>query len=125
MEKISTLLGDQFAFSESVGKLINFALSLGYTCSLKECYRTPEQQEIYLMQGKTKTRSSQHQRGLAIDICFFQKGQWLTKFEDLKEIGKFWQNLGPDFRWGGDWNRSGKQADFFDAIHFELNTNWG
>lgn len=125
MQKISTLLGDQFAFSLAVSKLIQFINSRGYSCSLKECYRTQDQQDIYFKQKKTKVKTSQHQSSLAIDICIFRNGQWLTTYEDLKIFGEYWQRFGGDFRWGGDWDRSGQQSHFFDGIHFEFNDNWG
>lgn len=125
MDKISTLLGDQFEFSLSVAKFILFINSQGCSCSLKECYRTQDQQNIYFQLKKTKTRNSQHLKGLAIDICIFMHGQWLTSYTDLKNFGEYWQSLGADFRWGGDWDRTGKQSDFYDAIHFEFNDNWG
>lgn len=125
MKKISTLLGDQFEFSLAVSKLIQFIEDQGCRCSLKECFRTQLLQNYYLDQGKTKVWESQHQKCLAIDICIFRDGEWLTKFVDLKIFGDYWQNLGLAFRWGGDWNREGKQAPFYDAIHFEFNENWG
>jgi hypothetical protein len=43
----------------------------------------------------------------------------------LKIFGDYWQSLGSAFRWGGDWDRSGKQSSFYDGIHFEFNDNWG
>lgn len=125
MEKISTLLGDQFTFSLAVSKLIQFIEDQDCKCSLKECYRTKEQQDIYLQLRKTKIQNSQHLKGLAIDICIFRKGEWLTTYAELKKFGEYWQSLGDGFRWGGDWNREGKQAPFYDAIHFEFNENWG
>lgn len=125
MVKISTMLNDQFEFSLAVSNLIQFINSKDCSCSLKECFRTQQQQDIYFKQGKTKVRESQHQKCLAIDICIFSDGIWLTKFEDLKIFGDYWQSLGRTFRWGGDWNREGKQSPFYDAIHFEFNENWG
>jgi hypothetical protein len=125
MQKISTLLRDQFQFSLAVSSLIQYINSRGCSCSLKECLRTQDQQDIYFKRGKTKVRESQHQKCLAVDICIFRDGEWLTKFEDLKIFGVYWQNLGLAFRWGGDWDRSGKQSSFFDCIHFEFNDNWG
>ena len=125
MNKISTLLGDQFEFSLSVAKFILFVNSQGCSCSLKECYRTQDQQDLYFRQKKTKVKYSQHQKGLAIDICIFHDGQWLTSYSELKIFGEYWQRFGADFRWGGDWNRTGKQSDFYDGIHFEFNDNLG
>ena len=125
MGKISTILGDQFEFSLAVARFILFVNAHDCRCSLKECYRTQEQQDIYLQLRKTKTRNSQHLKGLAIDICIFRRGQWLTTYAELKEFGEYWQRLGADFRWGGDWNRTGQQSDFYDGIHFEFNDNWG
>jgi D-alanyl-D-alanine dipeptidase len=125
MQKISTLLRDQFQFSLAVSNLIQFIEDQGCQCSLKECYRTKEQQDIYLQLRKTKIQNSQHLKGLAIDVCIFRRGQWLTTYAELKVFGEYWQRLGADFRWGGDWNRSGQQSSFFDGIHFEFDNNWG
>lgn len=124
MEKISTLLKDQMLFSRYVVSLIAYAHSEGYEVTLKECLRTKEQQAIYFKNGNSKTMDSKHLRSLAIDLCFFKEGQWLTTFDQLKEIGFYWQSLSIKCRWGGDWNREGKQAQFFDALHFELDSEW-
>lgn len=123
MSKISTLLGDQFEFSLAVSKFIQFIEDQGCRCSLKECFRTQRQQDIYFYNKKTRVQHSQHQLCLAIDICIFRDGEWLTKYEDLKNFATFWQSLGDAYRWGGDWNREGKQSSFYDAIHFEFNDN--
>lgn len=125
MDRISTLLVNQFGFSLAVARLILFVNAHDCSCSLKECFRTQDQQNLYFKQKKTKVKYSQHQESLAIDICIFRNGQWLTSYADLKEFGEYWQRLGADFRWGGDWDRSGKQSSFYDGIHFELNDNWG
>lgn len=124
MEKISTLLKDQMLFSRYVVSLIAYAHSVGYEVTLKECLRTKEQQAIYFENGNSKTMDSKHLRSLAIDLCFFKEGQWLTTFDQLKEIGNYWQGLDIECRWGGDWNSEGKQAHFFDALHFELDSEW-
>ena len=124
MEKISTLLKDQMLFSRYVVSLLTYAHSEGYEVTLKECLRTKEQQAIYFKNGKSKTMDSKHLRSLAIDLCFFKNGQWLTTFDQLKEIGNYWQGLDIECRWGGDWNREGKQSSFFDALHFELDSEW-
>ena len=125
MERINTLLKDQMLFSRYVVSLLSFAHSKGYEVTIKECLRTKEQQSIYFRERKTKTMDSLHMRSLAIDLCFFKDEQWLTTYVQLKELGNYWQGLDLACRWGGDWNRAGSQADFYDAIHFELNTNWG
>ena len=124
MEKIITLLKDQMLFSRYVVSLISYANSEGYEVTLKECLRTSEQQAIYFKEKKTKTMTSLHLKSLAVDLCFFKDGLWLTTYDQLKKFGKYWQNLDLDCRWGGDWNREGKQASFYDALHFELNRGW-
>ena len=124
MEKVSSILKDQMLFSRYVAMLLNYAHSSGYEVTLKECLRTKEQQELYFKTHKTKTMNSLHLRSLAIDLCFFKNGQWLTTFDQLKELGNYWQSLDFNCRWGGDWNREGRPSDFFDALHFELNSEW-
>lgn len=46
--------------------------------------------------------SSLHEKGLAIDI--------VAGSDTLRTLGREWQSLGPQFRWGGD----------SDPIHFEI-----
>src|SRR5574344_2177216 len=107
MEKISTLLRDQMLFSRYVVSLITYAHSVGYEVTLKECLRTKEQQFIYFKEKKTRRMDSLHLKSLAIDLCFFKDGLWLTTYDQLKELGKYWQGLDADCRWGGDWYGEG------------------
>lgn len=125
MDKISKRLQYQFQFSYLLELLLTNARVCGYQVTMKELLRTEAQQLIYFKEKKTKTMDSQHLKGLAVDLCFFKDGTWLTTYEDLKSIGQYWQGLDAHCRWGGDWNRELKQSSFYDGLHFEYNSNWG
>jgi len=93
----------QKTFAYNAAKLVIYAFDvLGYTCTLGEALRTPEQAEIYAKQGKG-TINSLHLIKLAIDLNLFDKnGNYLTKTEDYSELGMYWKSLNPKNRWGGD-----------------------
>ena len=50
--------------------------------------------------GKGSFRSL-HPDRLAVDLNLFKDGVWLTKTEDHRVLGEFWESLGADHRWGG------------------------
>lgn len=112
----------QVLFSKNVASLIQHIFSAGWEITLGECLRTPEQQDLYLKQGLTKTKNSQHLKKLAIDLNFFLRGVYITDTAMLQGFGKYWVSLHPANRWGGDWNKNGKMSDesFLDGNHFEM-----
>jgi peptidoglycan L-alanyl-D-glutamate endopeptidase CwlK len=115
----------QNTFSANLSALINAIHVSGMTCSMGECYRTSEQQEIYIKQGKSKTNNSMHCLRLAVDINIFINGQLIAEAEKLAALGKYWRDLHPQNRWGGDWNKNGNTKDekFVDFFHFEMQPN--
>jgi hypothetical protein len=54
---------------------------------------------------------SVHKLKLANDINLFKDGMYLTKTEDHKVFGEYWESLHPLCRWGGRWN---------DGNHYSL-----
>lgn len=108
-------LHDQQAlFAKDVAKLIVFIFEQGFSCSLGEAYRTPEQAAIYAKEGKGIV-DSLHCKKLAIDLNLFDnKGMYLATEEPYEVIGKYWESLSPVNRWGGNFPRK-------DADHFERN----
>lgn len=110
---MSELLKNQHLFSRDVNKFLSFLFKSGYEVSLKECLRTPEQQEIYLKIGKSKTKNSYHLKSLAIDLAIFKNGAWLQKKDDLKALGDYWESLSSVNKWGGNFK------SFYDGMHFE------
>ncbi len=103
----------QELFTINIAKLILHAESLGYKARIREVQRTKQQQEIYIKEGKSKTRNSKHLDSLAADIYFFKNGKLLLEKEDLQELGDYWENLQQGNRWGGGFK------SFVDTPHFE------
>lgn len=101
----------QTIFAEDVGRLIDFIYQEGYKCTLGEAFRSKEQAEIYVKEGKG-ILDSQHCKRLAIDIDLFKDGKYLTETHDYERFGCFWENLDARNRWGGRFKRG-------DGNHFE------
>jgi len=90
----------QSEFAKMVPKLINMAFELGYEVTLGDAYRDPR-----CPYGSTR---SKHHRRLAIDLNLFKDGRYLTRTEDHKCLGEYWEALGGV--WGGR---------FDDGNHYE------
>jgi len=104
----------QKIFALNVSKLISYIFNKGYSCTLGEAWRSPEQAEIYAKEGKGIVNSL-HCKRLAIDLNLFAKeGEYLTDSCQYKWIGDVWKTLHPDNRWGGDFPNA-------DGNHFEMN----
>lgn len=100
----------QKLFTHLVAKLIEFAYSQGYELTFGEAWRPPETAAIYAKQGKG-IKNSLHTKRLAIDLNLFKGDVYLTKSEDYKPLGEFWEGLDPLCRWGGR---------FKDGNHFSI-----
>lgn len=107
-----TLNDKQHIFAMNLAKLLQHVESSGVTCSIGEVFRTKEQAEIYVKEGKG-ILESQHCKKLAVDIQLFSNGQFLQKKEDYQTLGEYWESLHPDNRWGGRFPR-------VDSVHFEM-----
>lgn len=47
-------------------------------------------------------KNSLHYQGLAKDVLLFDSNNiYLSKTEDHKEFGEYWESLSPECRWGG------------------------
>lgn len=110
-----SLVAEQAAFLLDVGKLVQFATDNNWVVTGGELYRTPEQQEIYLKTGRSKTMASNHLRRLAVDLNFFKDGKLIYDKHLLAPLGQFWESLNPKNRWGGNFK------SFVDVPHFERN----
>lgn len=108
-----TLGERQEEFTANISKLINYAVTLGYGCRLREVERTAYQQSEYVRTGRSKTNNSKHLESLAADIYFTKGGKLLDKKEDMELFGKYWKSLNSSNVWGGDW------ATLVDCPHFE------
>jgi hypothetical protein len=111
-----TLLQKQKEFARLVAVLINKAIALNYEVSLGETYRPPETARAYAQKG-IGSEHSLHTKRLAIDINLFKGGVWLTKSEDHKALGDFWESLSCgeiQCCWGGRWG---------DGNHYSITHN--
>jgi hypothetical protein len=105
----------QQLFARDTIELFQFIHSLNYSFTYGEAMRSPEQAEIYAKSGKG-IADSLHCKRLAIDINIFnENGEYLEKTEQYQTFGRFWENLSPCNRWGGNF-KSRK-----DGNHFERN----
>lgn len=103
---ISPLLEAQFTFSRLLPRLLDEAIRMGYTLTLGEAYRTPEQAALNAVKGIGISNSLHGQR-LAIDLQLFREGKYLPDSSDYKPLGVFWEELGKSqippvpLSWGG------------------------
>lgn len=110
-----SLVVDQALFLQDVCKLIAYATAQGWTVTGGELYRTPEQQEIYVKTGRSKTMNSNHLKRCAIDLNFFKDGKLVWDRTQLAPIGAYWESLNSKNRWGGNFK------SLVDVPHFERN----
>jgi peptidoglycan L-alanyl-D-glutamate endopeptidase CwlK len=108
-----TLRQEQSAFALSVMRLFAWLYENGYEWTLGEAHRTPEQQEIYVKTGRSKTYNSLHIKRLAIDLFIFKNGKLLATKEEMQPVGNAWEQMDAVNSWGGNWN------SFKDIPHFE------
>ncbi|OQA61624.1 MAG: hypothetical protein BWY41_00051 [Candidatus Atribacteria bacterium ADurb.Bin276] len=100
----------QKLFTCLVAKLIEFAYTQGYALTFGEAWRPPEMAAIYAKQGKG-VKNSLHTKRLAVDLNLFKGEVYLTKSEDYRLLGEYWESLDPLCRWGGR---------FKDGNHFSM-----
>lgn len=110
-----SLVAEQAEFLQDMCKLISYATDQGWVVTGGELYRTPEQQEIYIKTGRSKTMASNHLKRCAIDLNFFKGGKLVWDKAQLAPLGAFWESLNPKNRWGGNFK------SLVDVPHFERN----
>lgn len=93
---------NQAAFLLDVARLINRATELGFQVTAGELYRTPEQQEIYVKTGRSRTMNSLHLQRRAVDLNFFLNGKLTYDKHVLAPLGAYWESLHPLNSWGGN-----------------------
>lgn len=105
----------QWRFTRHIAHLINYAYSEDFMLSFGEAWRSPQQQEIYFKEGKSKTMQSKHLERLAVDFNIFTRGEESPLFngkegealkkdiEKVKMLGEYWKTLHPSNQWGGFW----------------------
>lgn len=102
----------QKEFALYTAKLITYIFSQGYTCTLGEALRTPEQAMIYAKNGKG-ILNSLHCKRLAIDLNLFSpEGKYLEDTASYEKFGVYWEKLNSENRWGGRFPKP-------DGNHFE------
>lgn len=134
-----TLGQKQKIFTKLISQFILWLFSLA-ACEVafREVGRTPEQQDIYLKTGKSKTKESNHIEFLAADLVIFLNGVYIdgrgetreaTELEQafLRTCGEHWEKLckeaGVPSDWGG---RYGVKVEEYaiklgwDSNHFGL-----
>jgi D-alanyl-D-alanine carboxypeptidase len=107
---------EQNAFLNDVAKLIEFVNAKGeMLITGGELFRTPEQEELYVKEGKSKTMNSYHLKRLAIDINFIIviNGLLVSDKVTLQKYGDYWESLSPVNKWGGNF------STIADTDHFE------
>jgi hypothetical protein len=110
-----SISNEQNLFLLDVAKLINFIANDNICITGGELYRTLEQEQIYVSQGKSKTMNSNHLRRLAVDLNFIIGGLLVSDKATLQKYGDFWESLNPINRWGGNF------STISDTDHFERN----
>lgn len=114
-----SMVQQQHLFLHDVVRLLQFAWNKGYILTGGELFRTVEQQKIYLDTGRSKTMNSLHLKRCAIDLNIFKDGKLCTH-EQIIPLGKYWEELDPINRWGGNFDKDHAKADrFIDSGHFE------
>ena len=91
----------QSYFVGMVGLLIQFAHNHGYELTGGDWFASSGHID-----------DSFHYKKLAWDINLFKNGKYLTKTEDHRPLGEFWESIGGS--WGGRWN---------DGNHYSLGEN--
>lgn len=94
----------QSRFALGVAMLIQKADELGYAVTLGDAYRTPGQAMANALSG-AGISNSLHCDRLAIDLNLFSGARYITDDEGHRELGKWWKELHPDHRWGGDFQK--------------------
>lgn len=109
-----TLSEKQQLFTVMIGNLIHWAEEKGYRLTFGEAYRTPEQAALNAKKGSGISNSLHTQR-LAVDFNLFINGQYMTRTEDYRPLGEFWESIGGS--WGGRFKSNP------DGNHFSLEHN--
>lgn len=95
-------ISEQAAFLLDMGRLVLKATELGFQVTAGELYRTPEQQEIYVRTGRSKTMQSLHLQRRAVDLNFFKSGKLVYDKAAIAPLGAYWESLHPWNSWGGN-----------------------
>jgi hypothetical protein len=96
-----TLRQKQSRFARLVPRLLDKAHELGFEVTFGDAYRDPRLHgEVGVKLGYGH-RNSAHKMRLAIDLNLFLGGVYQTSTEAHRRLGEWWEEQGPDHRWGG------------------------
>jgi hypothetical protein len=84
-------VAEQAAFLLDVTRLIQKATDMGFVVTAGELYRTPEQQQIYVKTGRSRTMNSLHIQRRAVDLNFFLNGKLTYDKAVLTPLGAYWE----------------------------------
>jgi hypothetical protein len=104
-----TLRQKQSLFASKVAELIQKANEMGYSVTLGEAYRSPEEAARLAKLGKG-IKTSLHTSRLAIDLNLFHGEAYLADGMAHKPLGEWWEQQsfdGAQFCWGGRFNDGG------------------
>ena len=102
---MSETLGEkQRRFARMVPRLLDKAHELGFEVSLGDAYRDPRVHGSFGRKKGYSAPRSVHKLRLAIDLNLFRDGRYLTRSEDHRPLGEWWERQYPDARWGGRWH---------------------
>lgn len=100
-----------------LAELIIHARNLGYTVRLGETERHPKLRAQFVSILGSHPASTHFSR-LAADVHLFRAGTYLTRTEDHRPLGEYWEHLGESYgvpaRWGGRFN---------DGNHYSIEHN--
>ena len=108
------LLNSQQIFAKNFSLLLQFIYENGFEVSIGEVERTKYQQAEYYRKGRSKTMNSNHLKKLAADIFIFKNDVLISDKAKLYDIGKYWESLHVNNRYGGFFRT------FVDTPHFEM-----
>jgi hypothetical protein len=94
----------QSLFVKKLALLIEYAYDQGYELTLSRGYASPAANA-----ADGGHPNSLHTKRLAIDLNLFKDGEYLTRTEDHRPLGEFWESIGGT--WGGRFN---------DGNHYSL-----
>jgi len=109
----------QELFSQGLALLLQFASFRGFEVRLGQVERSKKEAKRLGFEG------SNHTIRLAADLNLFRGGKFLTRSEDHRTLGEFWEGLSGDFDdervtfcWGGRFAKP-------DGNHYSVESNRG
>lgn len=94
-----TLGQKQRRFTRMIGQLIEYAYQNGYEFSFGDAYRDPRVHGQVGQRVGYSSANSLHKERLAVDFNLFKDGRFLTRTEDHRQLGEYWESIGGT--WGG------------------------